>query len=176
MRPLLDGPLDAAEQHVGGAAAVVIEHLAYEPGAHPGGDTDAPTVHGSPEDGPGAVCAVTLPVAAAGAGEVLLDERHAGEGDVRGIDTGVEDRHDRTSAVPSGPVRPDGSDPPGVGDFFDGARGGAARIGVRNRSNQLRRHHRCQSADLRVARQLVQVSAAHGDGVQAWLLHRPTQG
>ena len=61
---------------------------------------------------PAAVRAVARAVTVAGAGEVLLDERHAGERRVVAVDAGVEHRHDGPVARVRRAVGADGGDAP----------------------------------------------------------------
>jgi hypothetical protein len=91
------------------------------------------------------VGAVADAVAVARAGEVLLDQRHPGEGRVGGVDAGIEDRHDHIGAGPGGAVGADRADAPGRG-----RRG----VGVElHRPDQPGRHDRRQRPHPRVAGQ-----------------------
>jgi hypothetical protein len=152
---LVDGPLDRVDDLVAGAA-VRSEHLADERARHAGRHADARVLHVTTEDGAGAVRAVAVLVAVAFAGEVALDERHAGEGRVRRVDPGVEDG-DRDAG--SGEGR-------GIGlDRLDaprrrrrgGRRGDVPRLA--DRGDQLHRHGRSHRQDPAAA---LDVAASRG--------------
>jgi len=73
-RSVVDGPADAAKHHLGATPALVAEDLADEGARDAARDSDALAVEIAAEDRPGAVGAMSLPVPATAAGEVLLDE------------------------------------------------------------------------------------------------------
>ena len=131
--PLLDRPLDRAEDHVGVAAPVGAEHLSDQGLRHATGHADALAVDIASEDRAGAVRAMAVPVAVALAGEVLLHELDAREGRVRRVDAGVEHGHDRARAGERRGIRTDRRDAPC-------RRRAGGRL--RDRFDQARRHRR----------------------------------
>ena len=96
--------------------------------------------------------AVALPIAVARAGEILLDQRHASEGRVSGIDAGVQDRHVHAGTRPVRGVGADGRDAP--------RRSRCRRVADLGRLNQSRRHDRRQRPHLRIPRHLPHILLA----------------
>ena len=91
MRPVLDRPVDRIGDLVARAASGT-QDFSDERFLHARGNADARPTDVPSEDGAGSMGPMTMFVVGASRGEILLNERHASERGMVGIDTGIENR------------------------------------------------------------------------------------
>ena len=87
MGALIQRPLNAAEDHLGGATAVIVQHLTDQRLLYPARYADARALNVASEYRSGAMSAVSLPITIAGPAEILLHYINPGKGGMCLVDS-----------------------------------------------------------------------------------------